>query len=86
VRPNMRLRCVGNCLTLASILLTTLLSEASAAGVGETCGGIANIPCDAGLWCEPPAGQCAGADIAAKCIRVPDICYQLMKPVCGATG
>jgi len=61
-------------------------TEASAAGVGETCGGIANIPCDAGLWCEPPAGQCAGADIAAKCIRVPDICYQLMKPVCGATG
>jgi hypothetical protein len=25
-----------------------------------TCGGIANMPCDAGLWCEPQAGQCGG--------------------------
>lgn len=82
----MRPKCVGIRVTLAFVLLTGLSSVAGAGGVGETCGGIANISCDAGLWCEPQAGQCAGADIAGKCIRVPDLCYQLMKPVCGCDG
>ncbi len=65
------------------VLLVGLASTAGAAGVGETCGGIANLSCDAGLWCESQVGQCAGADISGKCVRIPDLCYEVMKPVCG---
>jgi hypothetical protein len=31
---------------------------ASAVGKGEACGGLFPIPCDKGLWCQKPAGQC----------------------------
>ena len=37
---------------------------ARAAGVGETCAGIAGIQCDAGLACQFPEGQCNVADLA----------------------
>jgi hypothetical protein len=47
---------------------------------------MANIPCDAGLWCEPQAGQCKGADISGACVRVPEICNQAYMPVCGCDG
>ncbi len=70
-------------LAASFFLLAALMSAAGAAGVGETCGGVANISCSAGLWCEPQAGQCEGADISGKCVRVPDLCYEVMKPVCG---
>ncbi len=76
----------GLCLALAFALLPGPLTAADAAGVGATCGGIANIPCDAGLWCEPQAGQCHGADISGACIRVPEICNKAYIPVCGCDG
>ena len=65
------------------VILAALMSAAGAAGVGETCGGVGKISCDGGLWCEPQAGQCAGADVSGKCVRVPDLCYEVMMPVCG---
>jgi hypothetical protein len=82
------MRCMGvaSRFVASFVILTVLMSAAGAAGaagVGETCGGIANIPCDAGLWCELQAGQCAGVDVSGKCVRVPDVCYQVMMPVCG---
>jgi hypothetical protein len=58
-------------------------APASAAKVGEMCGGIAGIPCDKGLWCDPEPGQCKGADIAGKCVEVPNICTKEFRPVCG---
>jgi hypothetical protein len=61
-------------LAASFFLLAALMSAAGAAGVGETCGGVANISCSAGLWCEPQAGQCEGADISGKCVRVPCGC------------
>jgi Kazal-type serine protease inhibitor-like protein len=76
---NFRIRTIAASL----VVLAGLAGTAGAAGVGESCGGIANISCNTGLWCEPQVGQCAGADIAGKCVRVPDFCYELMKPVCG---
>ena len=59
---------------------------AAAAGLGETCDGIAGIQCDAGLWCEHPEGQCKVADAAGTCIKPPEICTQDYKPVCGCNG
>lgn len=57
---------------------------ASAAGVGQTCGGIAGIACDNGLWCEQRAATCGTtADAQGSCVRVPEICTQIYRPVCG---
>ncbi|WOJ90280.1 Kazal-type serine protease inhibitor family protein [Methylocapsa polymorpha] len=60
-------------------------SPSLALGVGEggVCGGIAGIACDGKLWCDPEPGHCGGADIAGKCIAVPEICNKIFKPVCG---
>jgi hypothetical protein len=56
---------------------------ATAVGVGKMCGGIAGIPCDSGLWCEPRAGKCGVADIDGKCVKVPTVCNKIFRPVCG---
>ncbi|MBM3578080.1 MAG: Kazal domain-containing protein [Alphaproteobacteria bacterium] len=67
-----------------ALALSALISApASAAKVGEMCGGIAGIPCDKGLWCDPEPGQCRGADIAGKCVQIPDKCTKEYRPVCG---
>jgi hypothetical protein len=58
-------------------------ASAFAAGVGKTCAGIANIQCDAGLWCDLQAGHCGGIDLSGKCIKVPEICEKNIDPVCG---
>jgi len=67
----------------------TILSGSSAAlavGEGAMCAGLAGIPCDAGLWCDPDPGNCRGADIAGKCVTVPTACTREFKPVCGCDG
>jgi hypothetical protein len=59
---------------------------ASAVGLGQTCGGFVGIPCNAGLWCQHPAGQCRVIDGQGKCTKVPTICHKIFKPVCGCDG
>ena len=61
-------------------------TAATAVGVGRTCGGIRGIQCDYGLFCDLRAGQCKGADIDGKCVRVPKVCTRIFKPVCGCDG
>ena|SRR5438093_1191591 len=68
-------------LGVALILLT--VGGASAVGIGQACGGIAGIRCDGPLWCETRAGLCGAADAPGRCVRVPQICMQLYRPVCG---
>ncbi|MEF3366761.1 Kazal-type serine protease inhibitor family protein [Methylocystis sp. 9N] len=68
---------------LAMALSALASAPASAAKVGEMCGGIAGIPCDKGLWCDPDPGHCGGADIAGKCVEVPKFCTKEFRPVCG---
>jgi hypothetical protein len=58
-------------------------SAALAVGEGAMCGGIAGIPCDTNLWCDPDPGNCRGADIAGKCVTVPTACPKIFQPVCG---
>ena len=60
-----------------------LASEANAVGQGLACGGFAGVPCNAGLFCEFPAGQCGQFDMMGRCAKAPDICSQLFQPVCG---
>jgi hypothetical protein len=71
---------------LALAFSVTLPSSASAVGLGQTCGGIIGIPCDAGLWCQMPAGTCRVFDGFGKCSRVPRVCTFIYKPVCGCNG
>ena len=63
-----------------------LLPSASAVGVGRTCGGIAGIRCDAGLFCEMKPGRCRIADDQGRCVKVPKVCPRIFRPVCGCDG
>ncbi len=73
---------------LFSILLAAALagSRADAVGVGGMCGGIAGLPCDTGLACQYPAGECDTADAAGVCVVVPDACPDTGPKVCGCDG
>lgn len=53
---------------------------------GDRCGTIAGLGCDEGLWCEYSAGQCGTADAGGTCVRVPQVCTEEHKPVCGCDG
>jgi len=75
---------------LAAISMTlgllTWLCGAQAAGPGQACGGLFPIPCDAGLYCEFPAGQCGGFDMQGVCRSKPRFCIRIFRPVCGCNG
>jgi len=67
-------------------LLALSSTPSSAAALGETCDGIAALKCDAGLWCEHPAGQC-NADGSGVCVKTTGImCEAIYLPVCGCDG
>jgi len=61
-------------------------TSAMAAKIGESCGGLAGVRCDKGLWCDPSPGQCGVADAAGTCIKVGQFCPRLKLPVCGCNG
>jgi hypothetical protein len=61
-------------------------APASAAGLGQRCGGFIGIACNKGLWCQRPAGQCWSADTFGTCSSVPRFCNLIFKPVCGCNG
>ena len=54
-------------------------------GVGVTCGGIANLQCEDGLYCAYPIGQ-SFPDQGGTCKVKPKICSQIFQPVCGRDG
>ena len=70
-------------LTLILGLAMFAPSNVTAAGVGKTCGSIAGIQCDYGLWCDLRAGKCGAPDIDGKCVRVTAACTRIFRPVCG---
>ena len=70
--------------TLGAALLAS--SDALAVGLGQTCGGIIGIPCDTGLFCQNPAGQCRVFDAQGQCVKIPTRCPRIFRPVCGCDG
>jgi hypothetical protein len=62
------------------------LSQAGAANLDEACGGPQKITCNSALYCQLPAGQCAGPDTAGTCVKAPDFCMRVSRPVCGCNG
>jgi hypothetical protein len=73
---------------LAVLLALTLLlaPAASARGLGQSCGGLAGLSCDGGLFCERAAGRCRALDLQGTCAKVPEVCTQNYQPVCGCNG
>lgn len=57
-----------------------------AAAIGEMCGGIAGIACEAKLHCSMEPGRCDVADDAGVCRPRPEMCTQEYVPVCACDG
>ena len=72
-------------LIAAILILSEMTGNAYATKLGQTCGMIPEFNCDQGLWCDPLPGKC-GPRERGKCIKVPQICTETHKPVCGCDG
>jgi Kazal-type serine protease inhibitor domain len=59
---------------------------ANAANLDEACGGPGKITCNSALYCLLPAGQCSSPDAAGTCVKAPDFCMRVSRPVCGCNG
>jgi hypothetical protein len=59
---------------------------AGAANLDEACGGPQKITCNSALYCQLPAGQCSNLDTAGTCVKAPDFCMRVSRPVCGCNG
>ena len=70
-------------LALAFGLAFLVPTHAAAVGAGKTCGGIAGVACDYGLFCDFKAGSCRISDAQGKCVKVPTACPRIFRPVCG---
>lgn len=57
----------------------------TAAEVGA-CGGVAEIACAEGQYCEYPVGSCGAGDRTGTCRPRPDACTMQFDPVCGCDG
>jgi len=57
--------------------------DATAAKLGEFCGGFGVIKCDKGLWCQFRDGTCGRFDAGGTCAAVPRFCPRIFRPVCG---
>jgi hypothetical protein len=62
------------------------LPGAGAANLDEACGGPQKITCNSALYCQLPAGQCSSPDTAGTCVKAPDFCMRVSRPVCGCNG
>jgi hypothetical protein len=57
-----------------------------AAGPSEFCGGVLDVLCERGVFCEMSGGVCGAGDRGGACAGVPRICSQSYRPVCGCNG
>jgi hypothetical protein len=62
-----------------------LVASGADARPGQRCGGPLTITCGPGEWCDPTPGNCKpGA--RGHCVKVPEICFDPVLPVCGCNG
>ena len=67
---------------------TGLSSLTACAGEpGGSCGGFAGLVCSSGEYCRYGlADMCGAADATGVCTTIPDMCLQIVMPVCGCDG
>lgn len=54
---------------------------------GQVCGGIENLKCSKGQWCDYPADdRCGKGNTFGICRLKPDVCSTDYDPVCGCDG
>jgi len=53
---------------------------------GQACGGLDNIKCPYGYFCEIQFGRCKGLNEIGECMAKPEMCTQDYVPVCGCDG
>lgn len=71
----------------ALLMLSALpRGQAQAASAGQSCGGFVGAVCDPGLWCDPLPGVCYSPMVVGVCVRAPQICTRIWRPVCGCDG
>ena len=76
--------------TLVLIFALTAVAAAApkafAVELGDTCGTVAALTCDEGLWCEPRPGSCGQTNPIGTCVRATNKCPRNFNPVCGCNG
>ena len=73
-------------LVFAAVALGSSDLRAATANLDEACGGPDKIGCNSALYCQLPAGQCSAPDVAGTCVKAPDFCMRVSRPVCGCNG
>jgi hypothetical protein len=68
-------------LFLVAVMVVAALAAGPAAA-GARC----SPSCLQGRWCEPPVGRCADTKARGTCVRVPQVCTRIYRPVCGCNG
>ena len=53
---------------------------------GQACGGLDNLKCPDGSFCEMPFGKCSELNVIGECMTKPELCTQDYVPVCGCDG
>jgi hypothetical protein len=73
---------------LAALLAASLAGSAAGADApaGKRCGAIQGGLCDAGDYCLKATGACSRLGALGVCTHKPDVCMQVLKPVCGCDG
>jgi hypothetical protein len=69
-----------------ALIVVSCTEPAMAVPVGAACGGVAQIECDAGLWCDPNPGNCGVTNVAGRCVETSALCTADLRPVCGCDG
>jgi hypothetical protein len=60
--------------------------ECESDGEPDICGGIAGFPCPDDEFCKFETGTCGAADQSGVCMAIPDVCTEMVDPVCGCDG
>jgi len=65
---------------------TSVRGSGPGLGVGLSCGGIAGLQCQSGLYCQYTPRSCHFDDAEGSCTPKPKICAQTSETICGCDG
>jgi hypothetical protein len=64
----------------------TTSASGTGSGGSSACGGLAEVPCGAGEYCDFEPSYCGGDDSQGVCKPTPEACPEIYQPVCGCDG